>query len=594
MIIDGIETRELEDAVERSARVRFAGGESRLAVAVPPELAGDPEDASPFVPVALLPAMASGEDLQVDGPVSPRLAAGARGAAELYGAWSPPLREARLEVAEERESEGSSSDIGCFFSRGVDSTYSAAVPRAHPGPLARLIFITGFEPVHDDAVRTEEIRRAHATAERIGLPLAVASASFYELTTQVIGDADDNTIAGLAMVGLASAGGLGTVVVPSSDSTVTLGPFGSSPALDPLFSTEAVRIEHDSVALGRVRKGLWIARERPDLLAELKVCFNENRPDNCGRCQKCLLTMGTLIAAGRLGDAAQFPDAIDLELVRKARPKVFQGRIEWAELARALEHGQDDELREAILASLAAPRTPYPGPPPRDDTPDFRRRHSGLLLAIMRDGKPWPPAEPFAAPTGVGIVRALDPDGEGHVYGIGRVPPGTLVGELGAAPRDEALDLEPLRLTVAGYLATDAVAVARPARSWLGALRWVAAPLTWRDVDEPTGKRARAALWRLRRVLGADPAPAATEATVAYLHRHPAPVRLPLHSAIHPFTGDQLLTTNPHEPGDLGYGEPVLLGYLDADAPLTGRRESALPRLVWAARFGQKVRRPAS
>jgi hypothetical protein len=590
LIVDRIETRELDDAVERSARVRFAEREARLAVAVPPELAGDPEDASPFVPVALLPAMVCGEDLHVDAPVSPRLVRGATRAAELYGAWAPPLREATIEAAEEREARGSGSEIACFFSRGVDSTYSAAVPRTYPGPLSRLIFINGFELTHDRSVRAEEIRRARVTAERIGLPLTVASASFHDLTTQVIGDSDDNTIAGLAMVGLASAGALGTVVVPSGDSTVTLGPYGSSPVIDPLFSTEGVRIEHDSVALGRVRKGLWIAHERPDLLRQLKVCFNENRPDNCGRCAKCLLTMGTLIAAGRLAEASQFPDEIDAELVRATRPKAFQSRIEWAELARALEDGQDDDLREAILEALAAPRAPYPGPPPREDTPDFRRRHNSLLVATMRDGKPWPPAEPFAGPTGVGIVRALDPAGARHVYGIGHVPPGTLVGELGAAPRDPALDLEPLRLTAAGYLTTGAVTVERPARSWLGALRWVAAPLTWRDVSEPAGVRIRAALWRLRRLFDPPPARSAAEATVAYLHRHPAPVRLPLHSAIHPFTGDQLLTTNPAEPGDLGYGAPVLLGYLDAAAPLTGRPELALPRLVWAARFGQKVR----
>src|SRR5688500_15620462 len=86
--------------------------------------------------------------------------------------------------------------------------------------------------------------------------------------------------------------------------------------------------------------------------------------------------MGTLIAAGRLADASQFPDQIDLELVREVRPKAFQSRIEWAELARALENGQDDELRAAILEALAAPRPPYPGPPPRDT-----RRTSGAATA---------------------------------------------------------------------------------------------------------------------------------------------------------------------------------------------------------------------
>ena len=302
MIVDRIEAREVGDAIERSAAFRWSGGETRVRIEVPAELAGEPADASPFLPLALLPAMCRGEDVTVDGPVSPRLLRGAARARELYRAWCPPLHASAIEVGDERECAPRSSQIASFFSRGVDSTYSAAAPRSHPGPLSRLVFIDGFDPLHDDEVRAEEIRRARAAAERIGLPLTVLSARFFEVVAASIGNADDITSPMLALCALALAGGAGTVLIPSSDSAQTLGPQGTNPVLDALFSTEAVTIETDSVALGRVAKGLWLARERPDLLAELKVCFNENRPDNCGRCSKCLLTMVTLRAAGRLDE----------------------------------------------------------------------------------------------------------------------------------------------------------------------------------------------------------------------------------------------------------------------------------------------------
>src|SRR5918911_1375685 len=88
MVVSRLETRELDHAVERSATFAWPGGERRVAITVPPELAGDPDDASPFVPLALLPAMRSGTDVVVEGPVSPRLLRGARHAVELYRAWA--------------------------------------------------------------------------------------------------------------------------------------------------------------------------------------------------------------------------------------------------------------------------------------------------------------------------------------------------------------------------------------------------------------------------------------------------------------------------------------------------------------------------
>jgi hypothetical protein len=77
---------------------------------------------------------------------------------------------------------------------------------------------------------------------------------------------------------------------------------------------------------------------------------------------------------------------------------------------------------------------------------------------------------------------------------------------------------------------------------------------------------------------------------VGYLERRPGPGRIALHAAVHPVTGDQLVTTDPYEAIDLGYGEPVMLGYALAAAPVTGRLGTTRPVLEWASRFGQRVR----
>jgi hypothetical protein len=67
-------------------------------------------------------------------------------------------------------------------------------------------------------------------------------------------------------------------------------------------------------------------------------------------------------------------------------------------------------------------------------------------------------------------------------------------------------------------------------------------------------------------------------------------VRLPLFSAVHPITGDQLLTTDRLEAADLGYGDAELLGYLDPSAPVTGRLGTERRDVPWGSHLGRRVR----
>jgi hypothetical protein len=55
-------------------------------------------------------------------------------------------------------------------------------------------------------------------------------------------------------------------------------------------------------------------------------------------------------------------------------------------------------------------------------------------------------------------------------------------------------------------------------------------------------------------------------------------------------TGDQLLTTERLEAADLGYGEPVLLGYVDPQAPVTGRLGTERRDVPWASHLGRRTR----
>jgi hypothetical protein len=65
---------------------------------------------------------------------------------------------------------------------------------------------------------------------------------------------------------------------------------------------------------------------------------------------------------------------------------------------------------------------------------------------------------------------------------------------------------------------------------------------------------------------------------------------VPIFSALHPATGDQLLATSEWEAVDLGYGEAELLGYADRQAPVTGRLGVEPRDLPWASRLGRRIR----
>lgn len=126
-------------------------------------------------------------------------------------------------------------------------------------------------------------------------------------------------------------------------------------------------------------------------------------------------------------------------------------------------------------------------------------------------------------------------------------------------------------------------------------LEWVADPARWRDFGRPL-PRARAiarrsvdaARYTLERpgiAARADAQPAAQ----AWLLPDEGRERVPIFSAVHPVTADQLVTRDPAEADELGYAPAQLIGYALALAPLTGSLARPRVDVAWASRFGEDV-----
>ena len=104
---------------------------------------------------------------------------------------------------------------------------------------------------------------------------------------------------------------LSVASIASTYDFANLEPWGSHPLLDPLYSTTALQIRHENVALSRLEKTRLVG-EWDVALKQLRVCnekasYREGNY-NCGNCEKCVRTMTAFLALGILDRIATFKE----------------------------------------------------------------------------------------------------------------------------------------------------------------------------------------------------------------------------------------------------------------------------------------------
>lgn len=248
-----------------------------------------------------------------------------------------------------------------------------------------------------------------------------------------------------------------------------------------------------------------------------------------------------------------------------------------------------------------------------------RHARTGAPLLIcgeddpLHDSVEWPPLDvlgyidrfpvnprevPTSPPTRAwvrGLLRTIDAEPRRHRVAIGTARAGEPTWELGAL-----LDRNPgegigVWTDEEGRLHTESYAPTRHPYSVSQTLRWVGAPGSWRGFGRPRA-RARAvarrgveAIRHTRRRPGIATRPAGDREPMAWLLPDPGPDRCPLFSAIHPITADQLVTRDPSEARELGYGTAQMLGYALALSPVTGTLRRPRLSVPWGSRFGEAL-----
>ncbi len=233
----------------------------------------------------------------------------------------------------------------------------------------------------------------------------------------------------------------------------------------------------------------------------------------------------------------------------------------------------------------------------------------------LRDAVEWPqlavlgyvdrlPINPRKVPTSPptrtwlrGLIRAVDPLARRHTVGLGAMPAGADPWELGAL-----LDRDPGNgiatwIDREGRVHTEAYTPMRHPFDLNRTLRWVGAPVTWRGFGRERARArsiARRGAEGIRHAINRPglSAPGSRDVTsLAWLLPEPGAGRHALFSATHPVTADQLVTRDPSEARELGYGPVQMLGYALAIAPVTGMLQRPHVSIPWGSRFGESLTR---
>lgn len=257
-----------------------------------------------FASAFLLPAMASGQDLYIDVPLSETWLNNSKQLMELFHEWwgYAPITIHSAVKGDCYSKENTKT--GLFFSGGVDSFYSLLCAADVPDEL---IYVFGFDLQLKDTVRFQNVEYAlQQIAQEIGLPLHVVETNVRE--HPLLASMDWAQSHGGALASVAHCFGRLNKVVISASVPRSGGLFwGSHWASDPLWSSDVLQILHYGEHFYRNDK-LRVIIDDPLVRKYLRVCWKyKNNHVNCCRCEKCIRTMLILKGESKLHKYETFP-----------------------------------------------------------------------------------------------------------------------------------------------------------------------------------------------------------------------------------------------------------------------------------------------
>jgi hypothetical protein len=299
-----------------------------------------------FAGLLLLPALARGKVVRVEGELDARWLDGARRMASTFARWWGWPDRFPLRPEAVRDAAGpAGARRGLCFTGGVDSFLGLL---SDPGRYDDLLFVHGYDiPLTDRARLDAFVPALEEVARAFGKQVLLLASDVRRHRTFTSVSWEQTHGAALAAAGHVLGRRLRRLTFGPSWMYTDLRPWGTHPETDPLWSSSALAIEAGEASLNRDARIRRIA-DHPLVQRHLRVCWENRAPTgNCSRCEKCVRTMVVLAGLGLLDRFEVFDRRVDLARAVDALPAYPAG------FGRVWGPFLDLELPPALRAAVA-------------------------------------------------------------------------------------------------------------------------------------------------------------------------------------------------------------------------------------------------
>lgn len=320
MIIEKIRLIESETGPGVQADIRFetAKQDAHSIFAITDHSHRLTADPNGFLLGAFHPAWTAGERrIRIEGAVCPLLVGNLSIAASQVRRWFNDL-PADPVIECDHEYRPPALRVGTFLSGGVDSlamirSLTSLHPVGHPDrPTAAIVAdphgVATLTREETDARFTRSTGTARAICNDVGMDVIPIRSNFGELNRSMTFWMYRYHGSFFASIGHFLSGEFRLLHLASSYPVTHLRAWGSSPLLDPYYSSQHLRISHHGFEMSRLQKVRQL-RDWPLALNRMYVCTSRtSNGRNCGACEKCVRTKLHLLVEGRLADAGAFDE----------------------------------------------------------------------------------------------------------------------------------------------------------------------------------------------------------------------------------------------------------------------------------------------
>jgi hypothetical protein len=316
-----------------------------------------------FLVPGLLAGMQFGEDIEVRGAVSPKLAYHLEEYQYVLHFRMPEdVRPVEIKYHQLKSLNAKPEGVGVTFSGGVDSLFTLwkHLPQNQnilDYQITHGLFILGFDIHFTEKKQYYQLLNSYQLGgERIGISIIPLETNIVQI---IVPRLYYPHFYGPILAGCAHVlGGLfKRFYIPSSRDyhQIRIWTSSSDPLSDPLLSSDSLNLIHHGATHRRVEKIVEISRWK-FAQDHLRVCFNKEYDEsglNCSRCEKCTRTMVPLYALDVMGEFATFKKPFrtnrdGLWVARKFNPS--QGYV--PETTQFVREHKPDFLPWLIAATL--------------------------------------------------------------------------------------------------------------------------------------------------------------------------------------------------------------------------------------------------